>query len=168
MEVDEDDPVVMEIPVFLATQLASEMHVLQFPLRPADRHYDDAHHNAPTAAVFKPKVRARAVRAPSRAAHTMLNDDGDAGGRARMTGPAARAGGADQHGRQLRRGGGEAARHVLPADRVDGGRARADADTAARIDDRAEQDALRRRRLQEQYTARARAAAHGRPRPRTR
>ena len=56
VDAEEDDVVVRELPVFLATQLASELHVLQFPLRPASRPYDADHGNAPTAAAFKPKV----------------------------------------------------------------------------------------------------------------
>jgi len=35
----DDDPVISEIDVFLSTTLASDMHLLQYPLRPTWRPY---------------------------------------------------------------------------------------------------------------------------------
>jgi hypothetical protein len=68
-EDDDDDPVVAELPVYLATRLATQLHVLQFPLRPAARPYDHGHGNAPLAAAFKPQ--ARGVPHPSPRARLM-------------------------------------------------------------------------------------------------
>ena len=42
MEVDEDDPVVEEFDVFLSKQLAENLFLLQYPVRPSQMTYDDA------------------------------------------------------------------------------------------------------------------------------
>jgi len=55
--VENDDPVIRELDVYLSTQLANELYILQFPVRPAVRPYDRANDNAPLQARFKPKVR---------------------------------------------------------------------------------------------------------------
>ena len=53
MEVDEDDdPVVQEIDVFLSKQLAGNLLLLQYPVRPSHLTYDDSH---VLSAKYKPK-----------------------------------------------------------------------------------------------------------------
>eukprot|EP00038_Savillea_parva_P002226 m.111919 g.111919 ORF g.111919 m.111919 type:complete len:632 (+) comp10768_c0_seq3:44-1939(+) len=42
MDVDEDDPVVRELPVYLSLELARQLYLLQYPLRPADTPYPGA------------------------------------------------------------------------------------------------------------------------------
>ena len=50
--VDEDDPVVHEIPVFLAQSLANELFLFQYPVRPCSMSYD-------TGQVISSKVKAK-------------------------------------------------------------------------------------------------------------
>ena len=41
MEEDDDDPVVRDLPVYLSLELASQLYLLQYPLRAADRPYSE-------------------------------------------------------------------------------------------------------------------------------
>lgn len=40
MDVDEEDPVVRELPVYLSLELTHQLYLLQYPLRAAGRPYD--------------------------------------------------------------------------------------------------------------------------------
>jgi len=53
-KVDEDDPVVRELPVYLSLELASQLYLLQYPLRSADRPYSDDGGGPPVSAIFNP------------------------------------------------------------------------------------------------------------------
>ena len=53
--VEDDDPIVHEIPVYLSQELAHNLHLLQFPLRPAGRPYSDV--GGLVYANFKPRLR---------------------------------------------------------------------------------------------------------------
>jgi len=156
--VEDDDPVIRELDVYLSTQLANELYILQFPLRPAARPYDRTNDNAPLAARFKPKVRpppggtgATAGwrrRGGSREPWTAVPTGR---GRVGAPGPAPRARGPAQYGDQLRPGRRPRVRPVLPVHQRGGGRpaaGRRHAHAAADLDGGAQQDALRPGRRQ--------------------
>jgi hypothetical protein len=64
-KVDEDDPVVRELPVYLSLELASQLYLLQYPLRSADRPYSDDGGGPPVSAIFNPfKAPARCRTGP--------------------------------------------------------------------------------------------------------
>ena len=80
---DEDDPIVREIPVFVAKNLADNLFVFQYPVRPAQMNYDPS---KVVSARFRPKKQqvqltvalesSGANYDPSKAQQMALNVDG--------------------------------------------------------------------------------------------
>lgn len=60
----QDDEVVAELDVVLSKQLKEHIMLLQFPLRPKEKPYDQAHSNGPTAARFKARAQLLELEVP--------------------------------------------------------------------------------------------------------